>query len=428
MYLRWMLDAVRDGTDRLVPVAGTQMGYGGLMNMDSHSDLDYQDNHFYVDHYNFPNVQWDGRDWRFRDQSAIGSGASAYLAMAVTRQSGRPYTVSEYNQPWPNTYAAESDPVLAVFGRFQDWDSVMHFAYSHGRNWDDGVPNGFNINGDWSKFVNIGQAAWLFRTDAVQAGKEPIVIPVSQEARLRATRERRNGSVPGFLQSALGYDSNLAFLHPVSLAKDSDRATPEFGPNPVAPFQADSGDFTYGPDKKQFLIHTPSAAGVFGFVSQNAVTAGAIDVELVSSGRGYAAILLTSLDGSPIAESSRMLLSNPGYTLRSQPGSDPKRPQQIVRYGATTDWWTIEKEPGFDSKPSGNLNGGTGPTWMERVEAWVTLRTSNSRVTVHPLDGSGQRMAELSESDIQKVDGGFRIHLQAEGQAWSPWYEILGER
>ncbi|MBM3749392.1 MAG: hypothetical protein FJW34_26830, partial [Acidobacteria bacterium] len=55
-YLAAMLGAVRDTTDQWVPVAGTQMGYGGLANLDSHDVLDYDDNHFYHDHYNFPNV------------------------------------------------------------------------------------------------------------------------------------------------------------------------------------------------------------------------------------------------------------------------------------------------------------------------------------------------------------------------------------
>ncbi len=205
-YLDQMSVAIKEKTNALVPVTGTQMGYGGLMNLDSHDALDYQDNHFYVDHYSFPNTSWDGRDWRMRDQSSLGSGMSSFQTMAITRQAGRPYTVSEFNQPWPNTYAAESDPTLAAFAAFQDWDGLMHFAYSHGRNWDDGVPNGFNLNGDWTKFPGFGQSAWIFRWGGIQAGSETVEIPVSEAHRLQATREKRNGSVGSFLTSVLSYD------------------------------------------------------------------------------------------------------------------------------------------------------------------------------------------------------------------------------
>jgi hypothetical protein len=117
-YLRRMRDAIRAVTDEQVPIAGTQMGYGGMLNLETHADLDYQDNHFYIDHYNFPHTAWDSSDWRIRDTSAVGTGMSSILNMAASREAGRPYTVSEFNQPYPNRQAAELDPVLAAFGAF----------------------------------------------------------------------------------------------------------------------------------------------------------------------------------------------------------------------------------------------------------------------------------------------------------------------
>lgn len=425
-YLDAMLGAVRESAGRLTPVAGTQMGYGGLLNYDSHDSLDYQDNHFYVDHYNFPNVSWDGRDWRIRNQSSAGSGMTSFQTMAIARQAGRPYTVSEYNQPWPNTYAAEIDTTLAVFGAFQDWDSIQHFAYSHGRGWDDGVPNGFNINGDWTKFATLGQAAWLFRSDAIRAGVEPLRIPVSAGQRLRATREKRNGAIGGFLTSLFGFDPNLVFVRRVELVKDGEGEVPEAARQKAAtPLAADTGDFTYDPQARLFRLHSPRAAAVIGFAGQRKQTAGAIDVELAPAARGFAAVVLTPVDQAPLAESRWMLLTNPGHTLRTQPGADPQRPQRLVNYPSTTGWWTLE--PDLATKPTGNLNGGNRPVWMERVEAFVTVRTPAKGITVYSLDGKGGRLAPLAARDISAVAGGFRLHLQADGAAFAPWYEIILE-
>jgi hypothetical protein len=346
--------------------------------------------------------------------------------MAIARQRGRPYTVSEYNQPWPNRQAAEIDPTLAAFGAFQDWDSIMHFAYSHGRGWDDGVPNGFNINGDWTKWVNLGQAAWLFRWAIVRPATEAIDIPVSKELRLRAGREKRNSAINAFLGATVGYNTANAFIHSVRLVKDGEGPVPEAARAvPASPFRADTGELTYDYSAGLFLIHAERAAGVFGFAGQRKVSAGAIDLELAPGARAFAAILLTSLDGQPLAQSGRMLLSNPGHTLRTQPGSDPQRPQALVNYGTTKDWWTIEPEPNYASKPSGNLNGGQRPVWMERVECLVTLRTSAAALTVYPLDGAGRRLKPLAESEVERVEGGFRVRLQAEGQDFSPWYELV---
>ncbi|HBY59380.1 MAG TPA: hypothetical protein DEH78_06130, partial [Solibacterales bacterium] len=316
-YLRQMLAAVRESADPLVPVAGTQMGYGGLLNIDSHDDLDYQDHHFYIDHYSFPNVQWDGRDWRIRDSSSVGTGLGAFLSMASARQAGRPYTVSEYNQPWPNTYAAEITPTLAAFGAFQDWDSIMHFAYAHSRNWDRGVPNGFNIDGDWTKFVNIGQAAWLFRTAAIAPSVEPMKIPLPLDARLRATRERRNGGIATFLSAALRVNPNTFLRHRVELVKDGDGEPPdaarEENPDPVS----DTGELSYDSAGKLLRASSAKAVGIYGFAGRNkTVTAGPVDVELTGEARGFLALTLTPLDGAALADAPRLLLSNPGYTLR----------------------------------------------------------------------------------------------------------------
>ena len=422
-YLKRMLDAVRESTDRWVPVAGTQMGYGGLINMDTHADLDYQDNHFYIDHYAFPHQRWDGRDWRIRDMSSVGSGLATYLNMAAVREAGRPYTVSEFNQPWPNTHAAEIDPTLAAFGAFQDWDSIMHFAYSHARNWDDGAPNAFNINGDWTKFPNIGQSAWLFRSGAIRTGLKPVDIPVSKEMRVQAMREKMNGRISMFLEKAAGYDAAVAMLHPVRLAKDKAGSLPAM--KAEAPYRSDTGELEYDPAAKVLIIAARKAAGIFGFVGAGKkASAGAIDIELGVSTRGFLSLLVTPLDDRPLEQSRRLLLSIPGYTLRVQPGSEPTRPQRLIHYPDTTDWWTLEPDPSFPDKPSGTMNSGPGPVWMERVEATITLRTSARKIAVYPLDGAGARMKPISNRDIEPIKGGFRIRLQAEGQDFAPWYEV----
>jgi hypothetical protein len=47
---------------------------------------------------------------------------------------------------------------------------------------------------------------------------------------------------------------------------------------------------------------------------------------------------------------------------------------------------------------------------------------------VYPLDGNGARLPALAARDVERVAGGFRIHLQAQGQAFAPWYELIAEK
>lgn len=425
-YLNSIQATVREAAGPLVPIAGTQVGYGGVLNYDSHDGMDFHDNHFYVDHYLFPHNAWDWADWGIRDTSSVESGMPEFLNMAFSRLAGTPYTISEFNQPWPNRHAAELNPSLAAFGAFQDWDGLVQFAYSHGQNWDDTFPRAFDLNGDWTKVPGIGQSAWLFRTGAIRTGDSPVDIPLSLGDRLRASRERWNGRVSEFFQEAVAVSPMTALQHPVRVVKDGSGPAPtEAGPS-GGKVTADTGEFSYDPAARVFRIHADRVAGISGFVENKRLDGGgSIDVEVVSDETKFVSLLLTPLDGKTISESHHLLLSLPGHTFRSQPGEEPARPQKMIKYPNIEDWWTLE--PDQPDKPSGTVNAGRGPVWVERVESYFTFRTNVSGLKVYPLDGNGRRFDPLNEEDNKAVDGGYRIHLQANGQAWSPWYELTLE-
>ena len=253
---------------------------------------------------------------------------------------------------------------------------------------------------------SIGQSAWLFRTGAVRTSVAPLDVPVSAEQRNQSAQSGQ--SIASWVVNRAGLPRETPLTRRVRLARDA--AVPV-----VSPVPADTGELTFNQDAKLLLLNARSAAGVFGSAGKGTATAGPLDVQLAASSRGFASVLLTARDGRPIASSRRLLLSIPGYSLRSLPST--AQPQALKNYPGTTDWWTIASSNG---RPSGDLNGGMPPTWMERVEAYVTLRTHATSIVVSVLDGAGEPAGELPESEIERVTGGFRIHLNAA----SPWYAI----
>jgi hypothetical protein len=418
--------AVHETLDPLVPVSATQMWYGGLLNLDAQHDMDYFDLHFYEDHPSFPGRDWDLSNWRIRDSSAIGGGLKYCLDCAATRVAGAPFTISEYNQPWPNSYNAEIDPTMAVFGAFQDWDSLVHFCYSAANQEEpQPIPRGMSLSGNWEQFANLGQSALAFRSGAIQAGKQPLEIAETKDTRLKMARMKKSHPMAGWLHQNTGYDETIALIHPVGLVRAEDRpAAPPLPPAGSSPYTSDTGEMTYHM-KKLFLAHAPQAAGVFGFLGVgNKVSAGAIDLELAPGARGFVTLFLTALDHKPLHESRHMLLSLPGYTYGTQPGSDPPRPQKMVHYDSQDDWWTLEKAPHPPGKPPGIGTDAVPPAWLERVESFLTLRTAIRKLKVFPLDGAGERLTALGGNDVQKIKGGLKIHLHADGQPKSPWFEF----
>lgn len=398
---------VRSALGRHVPITGTQVEFGGPLNFDTHASLPYLDDHFYIDHYNFPNRAWDSTDWRIRDSSGAGSGYLQYLHKAFARQAGKPFTVSEFNQPYPNRQAAELDPTCAAFAALQDWDGLMHFAYEHGRQWDRNAPSGFNLNGDFTKLAAFGQSALLFRKALIRPAARQLLLPMPRPLRVQATEERQQFNLARFFEK-LGVDPNIAFTHRVAI--DAAAAQPPAPVQAKAPYTADTGELSYDPLRRLFLIHAPLAAGVFGFLGREPATAGPATITLAASSRGFASILLTALDGKPLDSSARILVSNPGFTLGEN--------QKLIPYLKDPAWFTLAPEDA--SKPSSPFSV-SNKTVMELVEAVVTFRSSLPSLTVYPLDSAGRRLAPVH---VEKVPQGFRFRLDEP----TPWYEVTTER
>ncbi len=406
-YLDRIAAVVREQLGPSVPITGTQVEFGGPFLFDTHASLDYIDDHFYIDHYNFPNRAWDSTDWRIRDTSGAGSGYLQYLHKAFARQANKPYTVSEFNQPYPNRQAAELDPTLAAFAAFQDWDGVMHFAYEHGRAWDRNAPSGFNLNGDFSKLAAFGQAAYLYRKGLVRPAERGLVVPLPRSLRAKATADPMQFRLASFFES-LGIDPNLAFSHRIAVDP-----TVEIAPQPqksTPPYGAENGDIRYDPVRQIFFIHAEQAAGVFGFVLEKPATAGPMTVDLPAGVRGFASILLTALDGKPLDSSARLLLTNPGFTLGET--------QKLVPYGKDPSWFTLA--PADPERPSSPFSV-SGPVLMEHTGAVITFQSKLRAISVYPLDAAGKRLPPLP---VEKTPQGYRFRLDSD----TPWYEITTER
>jgi hypothetical protein len=111
------------------PISGTQLNYGSTH---VQAELDYCDNHAYWNHPSWPVKSWDAFDWYVRNRALVNSADKEIFGpLATARVAGKPYTISEYNHPYPNQYSGEGLPMLAAFGRFQRWNGIFQYTYAH---------------------------------------------------------------------------------------------------------------------------------------------------------------------------------------------------------------------------------------------------------------------------------------------------------
>lgn len=435
-YLTVMRKTIRQELGDLVPLAGTQAYFGGVATADAQQYMDYVDEHFYVDHYDFPHQAWDRNDWRIRDGSVLRDGWPALLQRAYMRDLRKPFVVSEFNQAYPNRQSAEIFPVMSAFAAAQDWDGLFLFHYIDGDNWQS-APDSFGLSGHSGQVVTVGIAATVFRQFQIRPLPEQIGVSLSPEIRrmLGGLRDGVNGTgFAGYLQSQYGLDYQHAFFSRLGVqhtmqaqsggviahgaryeknwAEDDDLWT------------APGGQLRYsqaGPWLLADSSYSRIFAGTRSGLSVN-LDADKLLPMFSEKGRQYGVILLTSRDALPLKQARRLLLVLSGATAATQPNVIPQRPKQLINYEGQTAWWTLEPDVNTSSKPSGALNG-SAPVWLERIPVRLFHAAPGKKMTVYPLDGNGARMKALPTTATRQKNAGFELDFDYP----SPWYELVIE-
>ena len=115
VYADGMRHFLKDDLGLRALVTCSQSIWGGLSGVYRESASDFSDNHGY----------WDPLDSLVPSLDTAGP----LLSLAQSRLAGEPYSVSEYNHPFPREYQAECVPLLASVGAFQDWDVLNLHEY-----------------------------------------------------------------------------------------------------------------------------------------------------------------------------------------------------------------------------------------------------------------------------------------------------------
>ncbi len=93
---------------------------------------DYVDEHFYVDHPQFLQTPW-RLPSRCPNSSPIAGGAVGGRGITFTRLLDKPFTVTEYNYAGPSRFRGVGGILTGALGALQGWSGIWRFAYSHSR-------------------------------------------------------------------------------------------------------------------------------------------------------------------------------------------------------------------------------------------------------------------------------------------------------
>ena len=340
----------------IIPTADHTYFIAGQPMMRSSAKFDVMDAHVYWQH---PAIY--GR----RNEPMIDTPElSIPVKLARTAMSGKAFTVSEVNHPFPCDYGAEMIPVLASYAALQDWDGTFFYTFEP-KLLDQAttvIGDHFDITQDPVKIAQMPVGSMIFLRGDVAAARQRVERALSTEQIDRSARMSRSEQPyfhPGFpMTLPLVHGSRVACLDCDAVAPPALQVS-----NPIT---SDTGElaWSHGEPRSGFLtIDTPRTQGLVGFVPRKDWPLTHLSAEL---GNEFAAVTLSSLDGEPIYRSDRLLLTTAGRSGNSGMEWNERRTM-------LTKW-------------------GKAPSWIEPITGWVILKDLDGAlgVWVTPLDGGGQ--------------------------------------
>lgn len=421
-------------------VSGTQLSYSPPY---IQAGLDYIDAHSYWQHPHFPGRPWDPANWTVRNIALVNSPGGTLAGLAQRRVAGRAFTVSEYNHPAPNVYAAEGFPMLAAWAAFQGWDAIYSFAYSHNADFEPRrITSFFDIKSDPSRIVHSPACAALFMRGDVQPAQKAYWASVSLAQEREQLREALSAwsvtaerfsldsrlsllhaigmklvdPIPSPFGNASGSPPTLsprASSHPLPSGKASDptkpnpsaHAAPESSlptlPKEVPTFVSDTGQLRWDismPQAGYFLVNTPRSKLFTGFVQGRTFQLGDVQLRIGRTRLDWATVSITVLEGESFQGPARILVAATGW---------------VQNKGATL------KQIGHDQVTLGN-QWGDEPVLCEGIPAELVIPIPPERVQFYSLDTSGRRAQPIP---VEKSPTGHAL-LRLGAQYKTLWYEV----
>jgi len=314
---------------------------------------------------------------------------SAIVKLARSAFAGKPFTVSEVNEPNPNEYACEMIPLLAAYGAFQDWDGVFMYTFEPKiSGWQHFVTDPFDITLDPVKMVQMEAGALLFlRPDVKPAAKTELRSYSAEQINesIRLPESERPYFTPGFpLSLPLRHGSRVRCL--------DCEPTGSFTAAETNRIVSDTAELAWEVSKEPrglVTIDTERAQGLIGFAKANGRGTSQLSAEVKND---FCAITVSSLDGQPLSQSATMLLTACSRWQNSG-----------TKWNDRRTLWT---------------QYGKGPTLIEPVKGWLTLHEIEGAVGMQliPLDGAARPIGEPIR--CRRLEDGWEIPIGTPATTW----------
>lgn len=407
-------------------ISQAQFGSWGGLWRESQSDA--IDVHAYWKHPDLGEGGWLAGSWGFANASMVTTGDDNPLSnFGFWRLQGKPFVISEWNSGVPSDFSAESLPMAAALGAWQDWAAIFVFDYhARGLYERDRIEGAFSIDTHPVKMAGAPGAALMFRRPNPEAlantlspadlqnalpgdvapAWDSVTLTMPQDAIWQETAAVGGGPfATPMLKSwretgaaraeALRGKTYVRFAAPgEALFPVASRAIPSFDTT----FYNDTRQIYWEEKPGLFTLDTPRSKLIAGFLGGRFAQVGELRVGAPTSSNNWLCAALSSLDGEEIVDSKKLLLTLSGKAENYGMGKGVAKGAEGV---VNNDFW------------------GSGPVQVEGINATIRLQTSLTAPRVWALDATGARLQEV-RSTLQNGT----LQFQAAPMWRTLWYEI----
>jgi len=364
----------------------TSSGYPLLL---ATASFDSNDGHTYWQH-----------DWENKVKAPMVNDPfnSTVVELSRTPVAGKPYTVSEVNNPFPNDWDSEGMPILAAYGDFHDWDAIIWYTFEPkaSADWKPYIGDAFDISLDPVKMPQLAAGALMFLRADISPAKSTVERSYTREqvfdSALLIPAKDRPYFTPGFpLAVPLQHGSRI-----LSLERGATGRLDATVANPIVSDTNQLAWYNSSAMTGMVTVDTPRSQALIGFVKANGKAVPNLSAEVENR---FCTIVLNSMEEAPISRASRLLL-----TLGSRVENQGMR---------------------WNDRRSNLADWGGSPTLIEPVVGRITLRGLEraKAVAAQPLDGAGQAMGEAIRAE--KKGDEWEIPV---GRVVTTWYEVMVTR
>lgn len=383
-----------------VPITGTNWCLGGVPLLEAQLVTDFTDSHTY-----WYGWSWRGAEKRFANGSLLGEREAWFASLSSFRVLHKPFFVSEWDDPWPNEWRAESSLLMAAVAGFQGWSgaAIHTYRYDCRENVDQlgapitsdaigGVPyrgGVFDTFNDPAKFGLFYHAALIVRRGDVREPTTALEIEVP----LLIEDQRSAGSGDIKALAGLSEMAKVGLRLPGQAAHAPRQiamtATP-LDPQAVE-IRSETGELYRNLAKRYATIDTPRTKAAYGFLG------GAGKIELrgltVHARTDFATLALSSLTDADTAQSDNLLLTAVGRADNT---------------GAA-----------YNSSHTIQFKLGHGPIQAEVIEASLELTTASGTKKIWAISPTGFLIGQ-----VPAVYEGGKLKFTIGGEFASIYYLI----